>query len=278
MPSIVYSCVVEPRPKYVQQLATWITTLVGPGGVPRADLFVHVLDGEHAGDVTELLAERGIAFAPMPRFGDGRFCNKVAQLRTPALRKRPYVALCDTDVAFAGNLEPWTGLARAAGKPVDGPNPPVEVLEELYRRAGFTSVTGTGAAARTPTRSTFANNWNGGVYLLRGDLLDELVPLWEKWALWTLEQQPLLGSQVTHADQISFGLAAWELREPLARLPLPANFPHAPAAAPLRSRSRTARGAALSPPRYRGRPAAAARHPRRRRVAFGGSTTALAAD
>jgi len=216
--------VVEPQPKYVNQLAIWVTTLVELGGVPEADLFVHVLDGEHAGDVVELLSERGIAYAPMERFGDGRFCNKVGQLRTAALREREYVALCDTDLAFAGNLERWTGLARAAGKPVDGPNPPVEMLEELYRRAGFTSFPERTRCAHA-NAPTFANNCNGGVYLLRSDLLDELAPLWEKWALWVLEQQPVLGSQVTHADQISFGLATWELGEPVAQLPPAANFP-----------------------------------------------------
>ena len=224
MPSIVYSCVVEPRPKYVNQLAIWVTTLLELGGVPAADLFVHVLDGVHHAGVVEFLSERGIAHAAMPRFGDGRFCNKVRQLRTAALRAQPYVALCDTDVAFAGNLERWTGLGRVAGKPVDGPNPPLEMLEELYRRAGFGSVPERTRCAHAEA-PTFTNNLNGGVYLLHRDLIDEFSPRWEKWALWTLEQQAVLGSQVTHADQIAFGLALWELNEPVAHLPPAANFP-----------------------------------------------------
>jgi hypothetical protein len=209
---------------YVNQLAIWVTTLIELGGVPVTDLFVHVLDGEHGTDVVDLLSERGIAFAPMPRFGDGRFCNKVRQLRTAALRERPYVALCDTDLAFAGNLDRWVGLARAAGKPVDGPNPPVEMLEALYRRAGFNRFPERTRCAHADA-PTYANNFNGGVYLLRSDLLDELSPLWEKWALWSLEQHSVLGSQVAHADQISFGLAMWELGEPVAQLPSAANFP-----------------------------------------------------
>lgn len=221
---MIYSCVVEPQPKYVRQLRIWATTLCTLGGAAPGDLFVHVLDGDRFDEVAAFLSARAIPFAPMERFGDGRYCNKVAQLRSPQLRERAYAALCDTDVAFAAPLDPWLGLGRAAAKPVDGPNPPLELLERLYRRAGFDRFPEHVRCSNSP-QLTFAGNCNGGLYLLRSDLIAELAPRWEKWTLWALAQTELLGRHVTHADQLGFGLAMWELGEPVAALPAAANFP-----------------------------------------------------
>jgi hypothetical protein len=221
---ITYSCVVEPQPKFVYQLHVWITTLLALGGARAGDLLVHVVDGEGAGAVRDRLAARGIASAAVPRFGDGRYCNKLSQLG-PALRERGgRLALCDTDLAFSGSIARWTGRGRAAAKPVDLPNPPLAMLAELYRRAGFTRLPEQIACTHAG-EPTFANNCNGGLYLLEAELLEELAPRWTRWALWTLEQQPLLGAYVSHADQISFGLAIWELGEPLVRLDPAVNFP-----------------------------------------------------
>jgi SAM-dependent methyltransferase len=220
---MIYSCVVDPRPKFVHQLTIWVTTLTELGGVRADDILVHVLDGEYSRQVVDFLSERGIAHEFVARFGDGRFCNKLGQLRNRELRGRGPVVLCDTDLAFSGRPPPLAG-GRAAAKPVDLPNPAVELLEELYRRAGFTQFPERVRCSHADAW-TLANNCNGGLYVLDGDLLDELSGRWEKWALWTLEQRSLLGSYAAHADQVSFGLAMWELGEPVVPLPPAANFP-----------------------------------------------------
>jgi hypothetical protein len=222
---MTYSCVVDPQPKFVRQLSVWITTLLALGGARAGELLVHVVEGEGARAVTAELAARGIAHAIVPRFGDGRFCNKLSQLRSASLRERGgELALCDTDLAFSGPLAPWSGRAPLAAKPVDLPNPPLEMLTELYRRAGFARLPERVACTNAPAE-TFANNCNGGLYLLRAELLDALAPGWERWADWTLAQEPFLGGYVNHADQISFGLATWELGLPVAALDAAANFP-----------------------------------------------------
>ncbi|HEX3463976.1 MAG TPA: class I SAM-dependent methyltransferase [Candidatus Elarobacter sp.] len=236
---MIYSCVVDPQPAFVHQLAIWAATLTGLAAVRRDAIVVHVLDGEYRREAVELLDERGIAHRPLARFGDGRYCNKIAQLRDPALRAARYVALCDTDLAFCGPLEPYAAGGIAA-KPVDLPNPPLALLTDLYRRAGFVRLPPVTRCTHDDA-PTFANNCNGGVYLVRSDLLEALAPRWERWALWTLERAALLGEHAKHADQIAFGLATWDLGEPVVPLPPEANFPlhlpleryRRPAAAPV---------------------------------------------
>lgn len=223
MSSIVYSCVVEPQPKFVHQLSIWATTLIELAGVRAEDLFVHVLGGEYAADVAGYAAARGIPHAEVARFGDGRYCNKLRQLRSAPLRRYPFVALCDTDLAFCEALEPQRN-GRVAAKIVDLPNPPLELLEALYRRAGFTDVREL-VRCTNADAWTFAANCNGGLYQIEADFLDELAPRWEKWALWVLEQADLLGAYAVHADQLGFGLAMRELGEHVTLLPTAKNFP-----------------------------------------------------
>ena len=194
-----------------------------------ADLFVHIVRRNSGSPALERHLEgRGIAFRYTPPFADGRFCNKLEQLDTAALRERDFAVLCDTDIAFLAALDPWIGLGAICAKEVDFPNPPLELLELLYRRAGFT---------RFPERKrcsfadaeTYVNNCNGGVYVLRTAIFDELLPRWKRWVFWVLDQRDLLGRYVLHVSQISFSLAVWEMGEDVVPLPKIANFPtHVP--------------------------------------------------
>jgi hypothetical protein len=220
----MYTCAVGAERKDLNQLRIWVTTLLELGGAQETDLFIHILSGEHGQEVIDFVSERDIAFASIPSFGDGRCCNKIVQLRTPELRQRRYVVLCEADLAFCGPIDRWVGLGRAAAKPVDHANPPLELLEELYRRAGFRHFPEQARCSHS-NGSTYANNCNRGLYILSTDLIADLSPRWEKWALWTLEQESLLGPYLTHADQISFGLAMWDIGEPVRALPAAANFP-----------------------------------------------------
>ncbi len=229
MPSFVYSCVVDPFPKFDAQLRVWVTTLVECAGVSTADLFVHIVRRESACPGLErYLDSRGIAFTYTTPFGDGRMGNRLEQLRTPALREREYAVLCDTDLAFLARLDPWIGLGSICAKEVDFANPPLERLEPLYRRAGFD---------RFPARKrcsfgdaeTYVTNCNGGVWVLRTTLFDDLLPCWQRWYFWVLDQADLLGPYMFHVSQISFSLAVWEMGEEIVPLPKIANFPtHVP--------------------------------------------------
>lgn len=72
----------------------------------------------------------------LERFGDGRWCNKLAQL--PNLLSEPFdvAVLLDTDTIAVADLRSFLLGDAVLGKVVDFPNPPLAVLKELYRMAG----------------------------------------------------------------------------------------------------------------------------------------------
>jgi hypothetical protein len=228
MPAVYYSCVVDSDPKFVYQLWIWITTLAAQG-VRSSDLFVHIVRREGAQTALEAyLQSRGIAYRYIEPFGDGRFCNKLEQLCTPALLEREFAVLSDLDQAFLTDLRPWIGRGTICAKEVDYANPRVEALEALYRHAGFT---------RFPDRKrctfdadeTFVTNCNGGIYIFRTAVFERLLPRWRHWVHWVLRQHDILGEKILHVSQISLSLALWELGEPVVPLPRIANFPtHVP--------------------------------------------------
>jgi hypothetical protein len=221
--------VVDAGPKFIYQLWVWVTTLVHCAGVPSTDLYVHIVRRESPSmPVEEFLRGECIPFSYIEPFGDGRFCNKLEQLDTPALRAREFAVLCDTDLAFLSALDPWIGLGTICAKEVDFPNPPIELLEPLYRRAGFD---------RFPDRKrcsfsdaeTYLTNCNGGIYIFRTTIFDDLLPRWKRWVFWVLEQRDLLERYTLHVSQISFSMAVWEMGESIVPLPKIVNFPtHVP--------------------------------------------------
>lgn len=229
MTSIAYSCVYEPSPKYAVQLRIWLATLLGLAGVARSNVVVHLVEGAEIDDAIAFLRSHDIRYRTIPRFGDGTYCNKLGQLDDPAFAAYEHVALCDLDLAFCAGLEPWTGLGDIAAKPVDYPNPPLDVLDRLYAAAGLTGRPDVVACTHAAGAGTYANNCNGGVYVLRTAIVPALGRAWKKWALWALERADQIGAHVHHVDQISFGLAAWDLGLAVRALPVEANMPtHAP--------------------------------------------------
>ena len=227
----MYSCLLDIQPKFVYQLWVWVTMLLDHAGVSPADVVVHIVRrGDPQHEIEAYLASRGVAFRYVDPFGDGRFANRIAQLESPVLREREFAVLCDTDLAILAPLAPWIGLGGICAKEVDYANPPVELLEALYRRAGFD---------RFPDRKrcsfadaeTFVTNCNGGVWILRTALFDALLPAWKRWFAWVMLQGDLLGHYLLHVTQISFSIAVWDLNEPVIPLPVIANFPtHVPPA------------------------------------------------
>jgi hypothetical protein len=80
---------------------------------------VHIVRrGAPEADVEAYLASRGIAFCYVDPFGDGRFANKIAQLTSPALRRREYAVLCDLDLAATVNERLATTQMDALGSAV----------------------------------------------------------------------------------------------------------------------------------------------------------------
>ncbi len=224
-PTVAYSCVIGTGPKAVYQLWLWLTMLLDEAGVSPADLHVHVVsDDRDDGARQACLRERGVAFTEVAPSADQSLANVIAPLANRALRERDYAVLLDAGIVAIAPLEPWVGIGAVCAKVVDFANPPIGVLEELYRSAGFARL-----PQRTPcgfdAAETFVNNVNGAVRIVRTDLFEPLRARWAHWLDWMTSDAHALGRALTHEAQIAFGLALHELDVAPVPLPAAANLP-----------------------------------------------------
>jgi SAM-dependent methyltransferase len=204
----IVSCVLDASPRFYMEALRWFAGLTELAGVEARDLRVGVV-GNLRTDVVDYLRSRDVVVSKVPAFDDrSPHCNKIANaLALAAQEPSGPCVLTDSDVVF---LEDPRSLeipdGHVAMKPVDAPNPPLEVLRNVF------------AAARRPEpelvalpaidgTSTFAGNGNGGLYVIPGEWLTPVTQAWSYWAAWLLDRRELLDQWAVHVDQVAMALA-----------------------------------------------------------------------
>ncbi|MGA3149581.1 MAG: hypothetical protein ABSF33_19220 [Acidimicrobiales bacterium] len=203
-----FSCVVDDHPRFHLDAIRWFTALTVVAGVDPHDLVVHVV-GRETSDALDYLRAEGVTVRPVERF-DPRspHCNKIAgALRLAEDARNGIMVLCDTDVVV---LDDPRGIPvppdAIAGKPVDSPVPPYEVILAIFDAAGV------GAPPPVPLpwgadRQTVRGNSNGGLYLIPGPLLSDVALAWARWARWLLDRAELLSDWTVYIDQVAMAIA-----------------------------------------------------------------------
>jgi 2-polyprenyl-3-methyl-5-hydroxy-6-metoxy-1,4-benzoquinol methylase len=226
MAEIVYSCVIDRGAKFQHQARILLETLHRNAGVGYGRIYAHVTSQDL--EICDWLRGKGVRVIPVARFGDGKYCNKIAQVDSARWFEGDYVFLLDCDLAFRASIEPAVdGYARSVlGKPVDFPNPPIDLLEKALALAAIPD------PGRTTTNllgaSTLRGNFNGGVLGLPVARLESFGELWKKWALHMLRSKDAvvsLGRFGVHVDQVSLAIALRESRLPYSHLALGENCP-----------------------------------------------------
>nr|WP_321440176.1 hypothetical protein [uncultured Hyphomonas sp.] len=222
-----FSCVVDENTKFLVQLNVWLATLTENAGVDPADIFVHLVYEDPA--LSERLHALGINCVTVPKFGDKKYCNKISQLDTEALREYEHVILCDADLAFVEDPRPHIPELKwaVAGCPVDFPNPPWDTIKSIANDIGIAN---TSFSAQTiEGHPTLSANLNGGFYVLPGSMLEQFRSEWRRIALEMLANEDCmsrLGEQhEKHVDQLSFGFSCMTLGAAVVHLPRTMNFP-----------------------------------------------------
>ena len=220
---VLYSCVVDAVPALYHQVMVWAWTAIDLAGVAPAQLVVHGMDGCDP-RLRRDLERLGVRWIPSRPFPVGTpMCNKLIQLESDVLLAAGRVVLSDCDLAWRAPIDAGDFADRPRAKVVDLPNPPLELLEALFRDAGF------GAVARSTVSlggaPTYHNNCNGGLYLLSGEWLRRLREPWPRWLHWVDARARRLGRYAWHMFQIAFALAMEELGARVEHLPLGYNFP-----------------------------------------------------
>lgn len=176
-------------------------------------------------EVLERFAQLGCHTHRLTRFGDGKFCNKLAQWENLRDQGLDHVVFLDTDMLCVADFTAFLPEGAVAGKVVDLANPELPLLDMLFDRVGFVD--------RPPTISvdaseqmTFQGNCNGGFYSVPVRFADALFNAWRRHALALLADiTPLRDAhKESHVDQISFCMALHETGLPFSDLPSNANY------------------------------------------------------
>lgn len=221
---IKFSCVMDTPVKFQHQTLLWALTLLERGGARAEDLVVHAVEGTPRKQI-ELLRGLGIQVDPVRRYSRAHpFLNKLRQLESKTLQAADHVVLSDTDLAFCAPLGSWIAGDRPRVKIVDIANPPLPIWQTLFKAAGFSNPP-RAALTSLDGVETYANNCNGGLYILPQAVFGALRTPWPRWVEWVLGQRAILGRFRTHVSQISFALAMEEMGIEVDLLPLALNFP-----------------------------------------------------
>jgi hypothetical protein len=219
---VVFSCVVDDKPRYARQAALWAASLLIHGAERAESLVVHTV-GEGDPALRALLGSWGIDVVRIKPF-DARHphSNKLAQFGTDSLQNADYVVLCDCDLAFVAPISPWLRGERIRASIVLLPGLPSAQWKIIFAAANLRFpeervLTGNGAQ----TLPTFCN---GGLYIIPQALFSQIGSFWTKWDRWLLERAELMKPMQVLADQISFALACEELGLKINYLPIELNY------------------------------------------------------
>jgi trehalose 2-sulfotransferase len=223
---VLYSCVVDKPARLIYQSLVWVLTLTRLAGLAPRQLVVHAVEGTDP-DHLELLRSLGVRVVPVARFDERNvYANKLRQLTTGALVDAETAVLCDCDLAFTGDITPFTrgGVIRA--RAVGAGLPTMEGWRRLISTAGLTRELRLARSAQTLVW-TCAQNLNGGLLVIPRRFHDQLAEAWPRWFGWVLDHGDELAADVNRfAGQVSFGLALIELDLPVGRMPVNTNFPY----------------------------------------------------
>ena len=173
----------------------------------------------------DIFASIGCNVATLERFGDGKYCNKLAQWSNLSQSAADHFIFLDTDMIVVADCRSQLPTNKISAKIVDLPNPPLEVLSEVLTAAGFSTLPDL-CNVDASVNPTYVGNCNGGLYSVPRQYSDTLFSVWQRWALWLLNHnEPLVrAGKESHVDQISFCLALHETGLPFALAPSNVNY------------------------------------------------------
>lgn len=173
----------------------------------------------------EILEKIGCTVCRMERFGDGRYCNKIAQVSNLPTAGYDIVVLLDTDTIFINDITPYLHADAIQAKVVDAPNPSLHTLKQVADLAKIARlppimITDSGSG------ETYSRNCNGGLYVIPSVFLPIVESEWPRWARWLLQNiEPLRREgREAHVDQVAMWLTLCANDLPFSEAPSNLNY------------------------------------------------------
>ncbi|MBS0385737.1 MAG: hypothetical protein JSS00_10370, partial [Proteobacteria bacterium] len=223
-PRVAYSFVVDAGARFAYQAWHLAHSLVHFCKAAPSEIHIQCTP-EADQESRRLFLAAGFQTHTITPFGDGRYCNKIAQFDALAGLDYDIFVLLDTDTIATGDLRPWLTKQAVLAKTVDAANPPITTLDEIVTKAGLRA-----ARERCPPDNgiaeTYLGNCNGGFYSIPRVHLEMVCREWRRWALWLLDHSgPLRRAGATiHVDQVSFWLALQSSQAPFRAAPSNLNY------------------------------------------------------
>ncbi len=210
---VAYSCYVDASPKYEWQALVMCASLIENANIISSDIKVHTHKDVSRDFVTAVKA-MGVQVIETAEF-DSKWphCNKIMQADASNFEAYDVVAFCDCDQVFLAPVDANLGDADVAGRPVDRPNPPYDLLLKLFNdyELKLPGVVAVGVPLQH-NEMTLSTNFNGGLYLISTAQLSRLGRRWKKYAqILAAELPDYMASYSVHIDQISFSMAVSSL-------------------------------------------------------------------
>ncbi len=219
-----FSFIVDEHPRFAYEGYHLARSLLEHCGADSRE--IHVQFTPQVNPATrKLFADQGNSLHELERFGDGRYCNKVAQLANLHTCDFGRIVLLDTDAIVVSDLRPFLRDDVLMATVVNLPNPPLAALEEIARSAGMQELPPV-IAVDSADGKTYLGNCNGGLYVIPKALTQPVDQEWRRWSTWLLENiGPLqrVGKQV-HIDQVAMWLAIHMGKIPFLTSPSNINY------------------------------------------------------
>ena len=167
----------------------------------------------------------GCSTHELSRFGDGKYCNKLAQWDNLRAVEADVFLFLDTDMICVANFAELIPSAAIGGKVVDLDNPRLPTLDTIFAQAGFSDRPPI-IRAEARDAPTYRANCNGGFYSVPRQFADTLFDSWRRHALELLGNNGPLASagKESHVDQVAFCMAVHETALPFENLPSNLNY------------------------------------------------------
>jgi Methyltransferase domain len=221
---IAYSFIVDADPLFAYEGWHLAHSLIEHSEVNPRDIYVQFTP-EVGAQTVQIFAKLGCNVSRLERFGDGRYCNKIAQWKNVSSSEAEHFAFLDTDMILIGDCREPLVSESISAKIVDLANPPIETLDEIMDSAGFLTRPRVCEVDASPEK-TYVGNCNGGMYSIPREYAETLFTHWRRWALWLLDNMGPLShvGKVSHVDQVSFCLAIHDSGLPFVLAPSNLNY------------------------------------------------------
>ena len=220
------SFVVDINPLHYYQAQLLIHSIFLNTDFPKENIVVQCIEGVDDNFIA-YLDQKGVSYTFVSPYLDQRYCNKLTQLEYFLGKDIESIILLDADMYVTDNAIYTLSSDKVMGKVVDAPNPPLGIVEDIFKEASLSLPVQVTTDWNVPENITVAGNFNGGFYYIPGKLIERVNELWRKWASWLFERKYLFKNPAyaIHTDQLSFAMALKDGDIPYTFLSTNYNFP-----------------------------------------------------